>query len=474
MTSPFNAFMPQQFDPLGVDKQIETTNALAKENRLADLVYGEKQRAIEQGKTENALYQAAVGPDGSLDQNKLFSGYAQSGLGSKLPDLQKKLLDANKVSTDLKKTQGEISAQDFTLKQNKHKVAVQNLASLLADPELSYDKAVANIQAGIQDGHLDPKAAAGQLQALPQDPTALRLHLQKGLMSVLSADQQLQALAPKTDFKDAGGQIVGLQMNPSLPGYGKPIEGAAIQKTQSPDNVATIANQREMHSTPSGSALLTSQQGKIPPGYRVSADGARLEAIPGGPADTGKALPGPAVKDLGAAGASVENTTRLTGSFKPEYGGHYILGDMANKLGRVFGDESGQAQWWQDMDALQNQTRHDLFGSALTKTELGAWEKTSITPSMDAKQVQQNLQRRQEIEARAASKLARAYVAAGYNKEQINELLGSAAQYINNPAPPASPVKAGSKAPMTSASTSRKVIAGKTYENDGKGWYEVK
>lgn len=217
-----------------------------------------------------------------------------------------------------------------------------------------------------------------------------------------------------------------------------------VRNTRSPDSMASEATQRYVHSTPSATAVLNSQQGKIPPGYRVSADGTRLEAIPGGPSDIGKALPGPAVKELGGAGASVENTQRLQGSFKDDFGGKVILGDMSNTMGRIFGDDTGQAQWWQDMDQQQNQTRHELFGSALTKTELAAWEKTAVTPNMDAKQIRENLGRRSEIEARAASKVARAYQSAGYNKDQIRELLGTASQYLDNPAPP---VGAGKGAP---------------------------
>lgn len=152
-------------------------------------------------------------------------------------------------------------------------------------------------------------------------------------------------------------------------------------------------------------------------------------------ASLGKALPSPAIDKLSKAGTAVEDTQRLTGSFKPGYGGKTVLGDMSNVYKRIAGDDTGQAQWWQDMDALQNQTRHDLFGSALTATELKAWEKTSITPRMDAEQIKTNLTRRQAIEARAASKLARSYSSAGYNQNQINELLGNAANYIDNEAP---------------------------------------
>lgn len=152
-------------------------------------------------------------------------------------------------------------------------------------------------------------------------------------------------------------------------------------------------------------------------------------------APLGKALPNAAMNSLSKAGAATEDTIRLTKAFKPEYGNKTILGNMSNAYKRVMGDETGQAQWWQDMDQLQNQTRHELFGSALTATELKAWEKTSIQPRMDDKQIKLNLARRQAIEARAASKLARAYTAAGYNKNQINEVLGTAAQFVDKPAP---------------------------------------
>jgi hypothetical protein len=177
-------------------------------------------------------------------------------------------------------------------------------------------------------------------------------------------------------------------------------------------------------------------QGRIPPGYRIAPDGQSLEAIPGGPAGTGKALPSPAVTSLAAAGTAVEDTKRLAGTFESRFGGKTILGELSNTFGRIAGDKTGQSQWWQDMDALQNQTRNALFGSALTKTELAAWEKTSVTPRMNADQIKENLARRAEIEARAASKLARAYEAGGYNKDQIRELLGTGAEYLDKAAPP--------------------------------------
>lgn len=154
---------------------------------------------------------------------------------------------------------------------------------------------------------------------------------------------------------------------------------------------------------------------------------------------SGAPLKESAVKSLAAAGDSVEGSERLSGTFKPQYGGKTILGDLSNTYKRIAGDETGQAQWWQDMDTLQNQTRHALFGSALTATELAAWNKTSVTPRMAPTEIVKNLERRKEIEARAASKLGRSYAVAGYNEGQIQELLGVGAKYLEKEAPPVGP-----------------------------------
>lgn len=243
--------------------------------------------------------------------------------------------------------------------------------------------------------------------------------------------------AEKLHFANQGAKIVPLDA------YTGMQAGPSLVMEQSPDSRASNAVAWANNAISRERLALERQRqqaeiangGKAPQGFRWKADGT-LEAIPGGPAALGKALPGPAVDKLAAAGTAVEDTQRLAGSFQPRYGGKTFLGDMSNTLGRVLGDRSGQAQWWQDMDAHQNQTRHALFGSALTATELAAWEKTSITPRMDPEQIKQNLQRRQEIEARAASKLARAYKSGGYNEEQIKELLGVGAQYLSTPAPP--------------------------------------
>lgn len=156
----------------------------------------------------------------------------------------------------------------------------------------------------------------------------------------------------------------------------------------------------------------------------------------------GKALPSPAVTKLAGMADAVESTERAVQGFKPEYGGKLVLGRLSNTIGKLAGDDTGQVQWWQDFDTAQNQARHALFGSALTATEKAAWEEISINPRMESREIQKNLARRQQLEANAASKLARAYAAGGYNKDQIRELLGASADYLETPAAPAGGTKA--------------------------------
>lgn len=252
-------------------------------------------------------------------------------------------------------------------------------------------------------------------------------------------------MGSQMQMTEGGMRIGGLLAPPDLADAGpEALQKFAQAKQQSvqnaadplaADTAAKIAVEEAKGKNALAVAQAQNQAGKVPPGYRMAADGQSMEKIPGGPADLGKALPSPAVKELSGAGEAVEATRRMVNSFKPEFGGKTITGGLSNTVGRIMGDDTGQTQWWQDMEMRQNLARNALFGASQTKGELEAWEKTSVNPRMDPKEITKNLQLRAEIEARAASKLARGYAAAGYNKEQIGELLGTGAEFLEKPAP---------------------------------------
>lgn len=183
----------------------------------------------------------------------------------------------------------------------------------------------------------------------------------------------------------------------------------------------------------------TASAGKVPAGYRMRADGS-LEAIPGGPAALGKALPAKLMNDLTEQAQVADNTQRFVSTFNPEYGGKTVMGDMSNTSKRVFGDDTGQAQWWQDYGLHEAQARNKLFGASLTPGEQGAWLKLAVTPRMDPRQIEENLKRRAEIEQVGLERLTKGAAAGGYNAEQIEAVTGRPIS-ASKPKPASSPVK---------------------------------
>lgn len=137
-----------------------------------------------------------------------------------------------------------------------------------------------------------------------------------------------------------------------------------------------------------------------------------------------RALPAPLQKQLTESAELADATERFVKTFKPDYGGKTIMGDASNTFGRMFGDDSGQAQWWQDYELHQSQVRNKLFGSALTAPEIAAWNKSAINPRMNSGEIQKNLARRAELEKRGLDRLTRGAAAGGYNREQIEAFTG--------------------------------------------------
>ena len=136
-----------------------------------------------------------------------------------------------------------------------------------------------------------------------------------------------------------------------------------------------------------------------------------------------KPLPGPLQKQLTEVSELADASERFKSTFKNEYGGKTVTGGLSNLTGRVLGDETGQAQWWQDYELYQSQVRNKLFGSALTSPEISAWNKSAINPRMDVEQIKLNLERRNKLEQTAISRLMKG-ASIAYDKNQIEAFTG--------------------------------------------------
>lgn len=155
---------------------------------------------------------------------------------------------------------------------------------------------------------------------------------------------------------------------------------------------------------------------------------------------TEKAVPSPLQRELTTAAELADATKRFTETFKDNFGGKTITGEAGNIVGRVFGDDTGQTQWWQDYELHQSQVRNKLFGSALTKTEMEAWNKSAINPRMDSGEIRKNLERRADLEKKGLDRLMKGAVAGGYKKEQIEAFTGRGIADTAPTAPPSGKV----------------------------------
>lgn len=136
-------------------------------------------------------------------------------------------------------------------------------------------------------------------------------------------------------------------------------------------------------------------------------------------------LPSSAINNLNETGATATTLDNIAGGFKPDYAGQPVTGDFWNYVGRTYGGSTqAQAEWWQQYQSQKNVLRNKLFGSALTATEKGEFEKADINPGMDPKVIQTNLDRQRKAAQAAARKIAAGYLRSGYPPEAIEGALG--------------------------------------------------
>lgn len=114
------------------------------------------------------------------------------------------------------------------------------------------------------------------------------------------------------------------------------------------------------------------------------------------------------------------------GAFKDDFGGNTVTGSLENTAQSLYGGfgTAGQRDWWAQFQANDNTIRHELFGAALTPTEKASYEATTISPSMNAKIIRENLTRREGIIRAALGRKVKYLKANGYRPDAVDALLG--------------------------------------------------
>jgi len=215
-------------NPLAQYGQVAALQSAQNQNQLAQYQLGAAQRAEA---TQNALadaYSQSIDPNtGAINYNKLTGLLAKGGGGSQIPGIEKTRREIEAAALAAKKTQGEIEKNEFQLTKDKLKHGWTSLG----DAPTPQD-AIKKLNEGVTKGYFDFATASAETQRLQNmTPEQYKQYRVEKVLGLLDAKDKLSFMLPKTTRQDIGGQIVNIQDNPMMPGYGMPIAGGSIAKT---------------------------------------------------------------------------------------------------------------------------------------------------------------------------------------------------------------------------------------------------
>lgn len=221
-------------DLLGQYGKIAAIQGAQQQNALAQL---QMQHAIRQEEETNALnraYAAAYNPQtGEIDTNKLRQTVAGTGIGSKLPAIEKGLIDLRTARVGLQESEGKVV--DAALKRSREFLSTINPA----DPN-----APAQYLAWHEANHKDPvlgplltargvtaEQARGRIEAaIQQGPQAFADLLNQ---SKLGVEEFMKQNKPTIHAQDVGGTTRMIAV-PGLGGPATTVQGSEVAKTMTP------------------------------------------------------------------------------------------------------------------------------------------------------------------------------------------------------------------------------------------------
>jgi hypothetical protein len=333
--------------PVNLLSQAMNLQGLQQRNALGDMQLQDARRSRENEAALGEAYRQAYGQDGKLDQNALMLNLARSGLGSRIPGLQKQLLDTeNARLTGLKTTADTAKANAETA--NKALATQRDMLTLVRTPEQF---------AQWVDGMYTNPATASVAQSfgtpeqvksrIPTDPQQFATFLQQNAMGM---DKFIQ------NQTSVRGQDLSAQ-------------------TSRANNANTVAATMRGQNMTDARSRESNQAGRVPAGYRATADGT-LEFIPGGPADPNAAKRAAPTEFQGKSatfGTRAEAADKIISSLTGKYSPAAINSKQA--LGKVWGIggalEAGGNLALSSDDQRAEQAQRD-FVNATLRQESGA------------------------------------------------------------------------------------------------------
>lgn len=250
-------------DPMNKLAQLGQVQGFQNQNALAQLQLNQAQRANDQAEGLNRLYQKAVKPDGTVDRTALFTGAAQQGLGSAIPGLQKQFADADKATAEVDETKAKTA---------KSRAETLNTALQQGRDILTQANDAASGRQWLIAQYANPDTAPIFSKVGPLDQALARY------------DQQTSTPEGFARWKQGAMLNANELVKYTTPDANTVLNAQVSRQNNADTNATSRANNAATNATTQRGQNLSYESGKVPPGYRRTADG-NLEAVPGGPAD---------------------------------------------------------------------------------------------------------------------------------------------------------------------------------------------
>lgn len=216
-------------------KPIELPNQLGQFAQAAQIQHYQQQnalanRAMEQEDALNRAYASSLNKDtGQIDENMLRQNVVGANLGSKLPSVEKTLLES-------KKLRNEVGKGEFELRQSKADKAMRDIAGFDTREQI-----LADLKRNLDAGNIDLTRAQQIESMVPTDPAKIPEFQVKMLRGILGAKERLEQQFTSQDF-GGGTRVI------ATPKYGggpaQVVQGSLINKTATPGELLTEAREQ--------------------------------------------------------------------------------------------------------------------------------------------------------------------------------------------------------------------------------------
>lgn len=215
---------PEFENPTNALARIMQVQGMQQDSAMRRMQMDDYQRGQQENKLLNTLYGEAMKPDGSLDRGAFLGRVAQSGLGSKIPTLQKTFAEADKATADVGKTRAETDAKRIEEAGKRAELVGRTFKFLMDNPTPENAQSVLNFSQEWM-----PAQQVEQMRAmLAQDPSRIGQFAQFMVRQSMAVKDQL----PAYETRNLGGTTDTLQRDP-VTGAVKVVNSA--RNTISPD-----------------------------------------------------------------------------------------------------------------------------------------------------------------------------------------------------------------------------------------------